>query len=155
MKAQIETERNKIKNVGGTIRATLRYADGSAAPVVVGGDSYISIPSTNYIEVADGVHDRRVEHKEDIKFPWEEQMKELLETMDFENLYIIFVKFDKGSYFRPHYHLTDETITLVEGSYISNKSMYTKGDTQHVPAEQIHDWETVESGLALLTLKKR
>ena len=155
LKKEIEVERDKIKQIGSTIRVTLRYADGNSAPIVIDSGSYVSIPSNDYIEVADGVYDRRVEHKGDMRFKWEESAKDLLVDMDFENLFVIFVRFDKGSYFRPHYHETDEEITLIEGSYISNKSMYTKGETQFVPANQIHDWETVEKGFAVLTLKKR
>ena len=152
--ADLDQQRKHIKDFSDSLRVSLSYADGGTGPIVIDGKSYIAIPSEDYIEVAPGVFDRRVLHKDDIKFEHEESFRELLEKMDFESKHVLFVRFGFGSIFQPHYHLTDEEIYLINGSYESNGNIYKPGSFHYIPANQIHNWNTIEGGLALLTLKK-
>lgn len=151
---KLDEERSAIREFSESIRVSLYYADGQRAPIVIDGASYISIPTDDYVEVAPGVYDRRVENKDDIKFEHEEAFRELLNPIDFEDQYVLFVKFGKASFFDPHYHLTDEGIFCVRGSYESNGKIYRPGEFHYIPAREVHNWNTIMPGLALLTLKK-
>lgn len=142
-------------------KIAISYAD----PVVLSGtferakflssEAYISIPSSTYVEVASGIFDRIIENPTDIKFKEEEEFADKIAKMDFVNNFVLMVKFNQEGFFTSHYHLTEETIHCLKGSYIGDTSgtIFRKGDVQIIPPREVHVFKPISPGFALIELK--
>lgn len=137
-------------------RVPISYNKNTEASIMVGSDSYISIPSDRYIEVARGVFDRVIEGPDDIKFEHEEHWKDYIKKADFDNYINLFVKFKEGGSFKPHYHPVVEIIKCLQGAYIGTvqRTLFNAGETQFVEAYEVHIFEPVDDGYCLISLKK-
>lgn len=129
---------------------------------VDGNKVVVNIPSSNYLEVAEGVQDRVLLHANHVLFEWEYPFKSVINKQDFDRFHVIFCVFSGKSLFTKHWHNQLELIVCLHGAYKSkvytNKQFalnyITAGTTQVIPANKVHSFEGVEDGYALVLIEK-
>jgi hypothetical protein len=112
------------------------------------------IPYNKYIEVAEGVFDRRIKHKGDLINYNELKFKSIVNTIDFSNNVVLFVKMNAAGNFSAHFHSFPETIYCLQGEYIGtmDKKVYRKGDIQKIEKWQVHPFIPLTDGYCLITI---
>lgn len=129
--------------------------EGSA--VLIGQDTFISLSSAGYVEVAPKIFQRVLERPDDLKFDDERQFAAEIRKHDFENNLIIFVRFRHGGAFKPHYHMTEQRIRCLAGSYVGaiDGHVFHAGEVQVVPPKQIHLFQPIQDGYAVVEQAKK
>lgn len=136
-------------------KTTFMKDEGNA--LLIGQDTFISLSSENYVEVAPGICQRVITGPDDIKFQTELNFSEEIRQRDFLNKLVIFVRFIHGDALKPHFHMSEQRITCLAGSYIGtlDGEVFRPGQVQVTPPKQIHIFQPVEDGFAIIEQEKR
>lgn len=127
----------------------------------------VKLSTDFYVEVAPGVLDRILEGPNDIKFPFEEPLRDVIKNLDFSEATMVVVRSMEKGKFEPHFHRVKETIIPVIGSYkgliesgevwriekgdwvvipVDREYSFKAGDYQVIPAGYIHRYDIDKVG---------
>ena len=136
--------------------ATAFIRDDSHA-VLIGQNTFISLSSESYVEIASGIFQRVILSPEDIKFDDERRFLKMIEKVDFTNNLVIFCRFVNGGALKPHYHMTEQRIRCLAGSFVGTieGQIFRAGEEQVIPAKEIHFFQPIQDGYALLLQAKK
>lgn len=136
-------------------QTTLIKDEGSA--VLIGQNTFISLSSDSYVEVAPGIFQRVLTEPDDIKFDTERPFQQDIRRSDFESNLVIFVRFTHGNAMKPHYHMTLQRIRCLAGSYVGtiDGQVFHAGSLQETPPKQIHLFQPIEDGYAIIEQAKK
>ena len=156
-----EEEYITIKEKMDVMTAALR------ARMITYQDALSLLNSQSYTDVGGGVNDRVVEHKDDIKFDFEEIYRPYMDDLDFSKYLIIFINWGILSVddnisatgftvINGHLHDRVEIIRTIKGSYVNvfEGVQYSEGSIQRIPAYKAHAFTPIEKGYAILMLEK-
>lgn len=121
--------------------------------IVIDHTLLYQLPKEKYVEVAIGVHDRVIENKDDIKFEFEQILSPVLQSIDFDQYFVLAVRIKDHGFFHPHIHDFRETIIPITGTYadIDNK-IYRPGSKQIVEPFVVHAFFPMKTGLVLILI---
>lgn len=103
----------------------------------------IKIPTTNYVEIAPGVIDREMEHKDHFLFSYEDIFKPFVEHVDFSQRKVILNRSAPKSFFAKHYHVECESLICVKGSFTETVSGRTLQEGDRIDFESFQTHEIV------------
>ena len=137
-------------------KVPVEYVHDDKKALYVDTNTKIEIPSDKYVRVADGVYDRFIKHKTDIRYGPEKKWAKMISGLDFEKYINLFVKFEEYGEFRAHYHPVVEYIHCLEGSYVDTTTdqKYEAGDIQVVAPNKVHTFKALEKGYCVIRLGK-
>ena len=118
-------------------------------------DTFLSIPSSHYVQVQPGFFDRTVLHPDDMNSGREYEFKEILKTLDFDNNIVLFVEYTSNGFFEKHATQTTCTIWNLKGKIAINGDIYLEGDFVELKPGQVRDLKGIENGLLLATIAKQ
>ena len=118
--------------------------------------SILEIPHDRYVELRYNIFVRQMVDETDILFDYESCADTIIQNIDFDENIVLAVKFDQGEGFPAHSHQMQETLRCLKGSYKDgvNNVVYNEGETQIVPALQLHSFIPLEDGFAIVELRK-
>lgn len=124
-----------------------------------------SVSNKEYTEISEGIFERVISSKDDIRFDFEKTFSAFINEIDFSKGEVLFLCWNPGARFDEHFHRRTEKIHCLGGSFRStfvshengNKSetvTYIPGDTQETPPMKIHDFIGIKSGFGVVELFK-
>ncbi|MBK8506161.1 MAG: helix-turn-helix domain-containing protein [Saprospiraceae bacterium] len=117
----------------------------------------IEISSDYYEEISPGVLDRILKDPDHLLFEWEDVCIPYFDQLDFDQDRIILNRSRKGSFFPRHYHVEEETLYCVRGSFSENlsKRIVTPGEHISFDPFEHHELTFLEDTLIIISLKYR
>lgn len=108
-----------------------------------------------YVEVAPGVFDRRINSIKDLTTK-EQICKKHLKNVDFTNNIVVIVYHIKGADFIAHYHNFKEKIISVSGGFIHNLEgkKVKPGNFVIVPPWTVHVYIPLDEGYSIIVIPK-
>lgn len=129
----------------------------SGTAMLIGQDTFISLSSQGYVEVAPGIYQRVLTHRGDLKFDDEKPFEADIRKADFDSNLVIFCRFLNGNALKPHYHMTEQRIQCLAGSYVGTMDgdVFHAGQVQVIPPKQIHLFQPIQDGYAIIQQVKK
>lgn len=122
--------------------------------MMVGAKSYIEIPEKEYVQVADGVFDRRIVSPNNL-FESELEFRDIIKSLDFDRYIIIFVQYGDGATFPTHWHPFDEYFIILSGAVKMNPGqIYREKDRPIIPAYKKHEFSETEKGCCIIQIPR-
>ncbi len=120
--------------------------------ILIGRDTFVSLSSDNYMEIAPGIYARVITGPKDMKYSDDGEFANAIRQANFSANLVIFVRFLHGDALKPHFHNTRQKIHCLAGSYIGTLKgqVFSAGDVQDIPARHIHMFQPIQDGYALI-----
>lgn len=116
----------------------------------------MSIPSDKYIEVANGIFDKRILSLDDLKTKEEKKAKKYLTEKDFEDNIVVLVKHKADADFIAHFHEFAETIISISGGFIGTmdgRRIYP-GQSLFIERWVVHVYKPIKEGYSVILIPK-
>lgn len=124
----------------------------------------LNLNTKTYTKAVEGMENRIVSNKYDIKYKFEKPFQKYLKQINFKDNHVIFNKSKKGTCADIHYHKEEEMMIVmgkmqvqlysVNGMVLQKEVILSSGESIHIPRFIPHSCQFLEDSIVLLTLSK-